>query len=436
MPHGPRTDFSQFSLAQLTHMLYDSDPATGVNAAQTWDDTARLLHDQASSLERRLGDFSDKWAGSASDEYKKMVGDLIDGIRKVADTSLRMRDVTYDAVDSLNKARAAMPAPVDVPYVSPSTMALAVTPLPIDSTTPPSVAAQMAADQTRAMDAVNAQQNALSAAAAAHTRAVVVMHTLANNYSGVQDNFPPPPDAPPTIPTGAAPTVTGGLAGPNLSTPTSLNNVALSGADQAGGPGTGPNGGGTPAQNGGDGLFGDLFTVGLAAVAAASAGKFLMPQTNLPKTGTTTGNNGGAGAKVAAGETAGVLGGRMLAAKLGKGGVGGGLGGANGGFGGANGSFGGVGGVDGSAVNAAGTAANSLGSAESAVMSEFSGVGGLAQTAASSGGGSMMPMMPMSGMAGGMGDAAARRIPSWLVETEDVWGASAPVSPGVIGGDL
>ncbi|MFD0636268.1 hypothetical protein ACFQ9X_36550 [Catenulispora yoronensis] len=42
----------------------------------------------------------------------------------------------------------------------------------------------------------------------------------------------------------------------------------------------------------------------------------------------------------------------------------------------------------------------------------------------------MMPMMPMSGMAGaGMGDAGNRRIPPWLVETEDVWGASSPVSP-------
>jgi hypothetical protein len=49
----------------------------------------------------------------------------------------------------------------------------------------------------------------------------------------------------------------------------------------------------------------------------------------------------------------------------------------------------------------------------------------------------MMPMMPMSGMAGaGMGGDGNRRIPAWLVETEDVWGASAPVSPGVIGGDL
>jgi len=36
----------------------------------------------------------------------------------------------------------------------------------------------------------------------------------------------------------------------------------------------------------------------------------------------------------------------------------------------------------------------------------------------------------------GMGGDANRRIPAWLVETEDVWGASAPVSPGVIGGDL
>jgi hypothetical protein len=40
--------------------------------------------------------------------------------------------------------------------------------------------------------------------------------------------------------------------------------------------------------------------------------------------------------------------------------------------------------------------------------------------------------MPMSGMGGGdMG--GGRRIPPWLVETEDVWGESSTVAPTVIG---
>jgi hypothetical protein len=38
---------------------------------------------------------------------------------------------------------------------------------------------------------------------------------------------------------------------------------------------------------------------------------------------------------------------------------------------------------------------------------------------------------------GGMGmDGGGRRIPPWLVETEDVWGESSAVSPTVIGEEL
>jgi hypothetical protein len=47
----------------------------------------------------------------------------------------------------------------------------------------------------------------------------------------------------------------------------------------------------------------------------------------------------------------------------------------------------------------------------------------------------MMPMMPMSGMAGaGLGNTGGgRRTPPWLVETQDVWGESVPAAPGLIG---
>ncbi|NUP48787.1 MAG: WXG100 family type VII secretion target, partial [Catenulispora sp.] len=202
---GGSTDFSQYSLAQLTHMLYDSDPATGVTTAQTWDATGKMLHEQASNLEGKLRTFDGEWRGTASDEYKRMVTDLIAGIRKVADTSLQMRDLTYDAVDSLDKARAAMPAPVDIPTVTPATVALATTPLPIDATTPAPVVTQMQTEQAKAMAAVQAQQDAIGAASAAHAQAVTVMKTLASSYVVAQTRFPPAPDAAPATPAGAAP---------------------------------------------------------------------------------------------------------------------------------------------------------------------------------------------------------------------------------------
>ncbi|MER6897013.1 WXG100 family type VII secretion target, partial [Amycolatopsis sp. NPDC000740] len=45
----------------------------------------------------------------------------------------------------------------------------------------------------------------------------------------------------------------------------------------------------------------------------------------------------------------------------------------------------------------------------------------------------MMPMMPMGGMGAGGDMGSGRRIPAWLVETENVWGQQAPVAPSVIG---
>jgi hypothetical protein len=47
-----------------------------------------------------------------------------------------------------------------------------------------------------------------------------------------------------------------------------------------------------------------------------------------------------------------------------------------------------------------------------------------------------MPMMPMMPMApGGHDMAGARRIPPWLMETEEVWGQSATITPPVVGED-
>ncbi|MFL6116345.1 MAG: WXG100 family type VII secretion target [Catenulispora sp.] len=443
--HHHSTDFSQYSLAQLTHMLYDSDPATGTKTAQAWDAAGKLLHEQASNLEGRLRNFDGEWRGTASDEYKRMISDLITGMRKVADTSLRMRDLTYDAVDSLTKARAAMPPPVDVPVVAPATLALATTPLPVDASTPAPVVAQMQTEQAKAVAAVQAQQEAMGAATAAHTRAVQVMRTLADSYVVAQTSFPPAPDAAPATPGGPPPA--GGSTGPALpplvSGPGVPRITAPAPGPLPGQPGaTGPGG-----QNPVNPLFGDMFTVGLAAAAAAAGGKFagsasvpsgsslspLRPVANFNPALTANTNPdkskpGDSADKHAAVDAASVLGSRFLANKLGKLGGGGPTGGPTG-----------AGtGVDPGAAKAAADAAKSLTAAEASAMNDFSGGTMAAQTAAAAAGrGGMMPMMPMGGMGGaGMGDASNRRIPPWLVETEDVWGASSPVSPGLIGGDI
>ena len=115
---------------------------------------------------------------------------------------------------------------------------------------------------------------------------------------------------------------------------------------------------------------------------------------------------------------------------LGAGGVGGiGGGGLGGGIGG--GGLGGLG--SGLARTVAFSDLSSLaGGAAAAVAAPAGAVGSMAGAAGMNG---MMPMMPMGAGAGAGagGEGGNRRVPTWLVETEDVWGETAAVAPGVIG---
>jgi hypothetical protein len=106
----------------------------------------------------------------------------------------------------------------------------------------------------------------------------------------------------------------------------------------------------------------------------------------------------------------------------------GGLGGG-GGFGG--GGFGGTG--LGSPASAYPGLVSGAGSAAGVAAGAASNLGAAAGASGAPGG--FIPAMPMGGMAGAGGDANGRRIPAWLVETEDVWGESSTVSPTVIGED-
>lgn len=284
------TDFSQYSHAQLVQMLYASVPATVTTAAETWDTTGNALHDQANSLTTQMTNFEQEWQGGAADEYKRMVTDLIGGIRKVADTAYTMRDLTYDASDALATARTEMPQPVDVPDIAPATVTLASTPIQVPAGTSPAAVSQLQQQQAAAVVQVQQQQQAQAASNAAHAQAVQVMHTLATGYVTVDTSIPPSPAAAsaPTVPAGTPISGSSTLSTPagTLATPitgtssATLASNPLTGSTQLTQPGTGTAPGSSGATQGSDsGLFGDMFTVGLAAASAAAFGRFgsLMP---------------------------------------------------------------------------------------------------------------------------------------------------------------
>jgi uncharacterized protein YukE len=420
--HGARTNFGQYSHQQLYSMLYAGDPNSARTVANGWDSTANALHSQANTLEGQLSGFQGNWSGGAADQYTTMVNDLIGGIRKVADTAYTMRNLANGAADAQDTARAEMPQPVDVPTVPAATLALASSPIQVDATTPASVVAQMTQARSQAVAAVQNQQQVSASADAAHVKAVQVMTSLAGNYATTEDDIPPAPDAQvaPQVPQGAA--ITGGSSGAPTPITTNLTSfdtglpatTTPAGTTTPVGPAL-PTDAASVEQD--SPLFGNMFTAGVAAASAAVFGRFgsIIPKvpafvgkdknsvgknTNGDSSSNGTGT-GDSGTTPKLGDRAAAL----DAAKLGGGG-------------------GGVGSFSGNLLS--GT--NSAGALESGVAA--AGAAG-ANTAGAT---PMMPMMPMSGM-GGSDMGGGRRIPPWLMETEDVWNESSPVAPTVIGED-
>jgi hypothetical protein len=432
-----RTNFGQFSHPQLYAMLYAGNPDTERTAAGTWNDTGNGLHDQANGLAKQLSGFSNDWQGGAANQYQTMVNDLIGGIRKVADTAFTMRDLAYDAADAQDTARAQMPAPVDVPAVPPATLALASAPIQVDAGTPATVVAQIQQARSTAITAVQGQQQASAAADAAHAQAVQVMTTLAGAYVTAKDSIPPAPDAQvaPNIPAGQAidagtsaavpidAQTTGSVTPMTSDLPWNQSGDLGTPADPTD-PTAGLTPGMTPPTQQDSPLFGGMFSAGVAAASAAVFGRFgsLIPKVPgfVGKNSTKTTNPDGT--TNATGSGTPKLGDRLAAAGGAK--IGGGGGGIGGGVGG-----GGVGGVSAPTPSAS----PSMLGAGNVTGDVAAGVAGAAGAAARSATGMpMMPMMPMSGMGGGdMG--GGRRVPPWLVETEDVWGESSNVTPSVIG---
>jgi uncharacterized protein YukE len=420
---GARTNFAAYSHQQLYAMLQAGDPSTARTAAEQWKSAGIGLNEQAGNLSSELSDFDGNWTGGAADKYKTMVTDLINGIKKVGQTASDMQNMLDDAADALVKAKAEMPPPVDVPDVSPAQIELAVNPpaLPADT----SQAALMNAAKLRqdAITSVEAQQQAAGAASAAKGKAIVVMTTLAGDYTAAEDSIPASPNAPATPPTVTGGGTTGGSGAIGSGLPTIGTNAPPSTTVLTPlAPGASPLApGGTPVTAPpSNSLFGGMFTAGLAAASAAAFGRFGSIMPKVPPWASGKNPDGEKNPKPGA--------------KLGDSSK---LDGTGGGAGG-----GGVGPIGSPSVGGGG-APGAVPLAHTGLAGVPDGgntLSGLAGSAAGAAGAaaskSMMPMMPMMPMGGGAGDmGGGRRIPPWLVETEDVWGQSAPIAPSVIGAD-
>ncbi|MEU6078482.1 WXG100 family type VII secretion target [Micromonospora sp. NPDC047074] len=413
MPRGrgrARTDFSQYSHHQLVQMLHAGKPETASGAAESWAAVGAALHERAGDIERQLREFEQWWDGGAARQYQTMINDLTSGIRQVANTAFSVRDLAHSSAEALGTAQKAMPAPVAVPELAPSVIAAATTPLIVPADTPPSTVDALRQHQAEATAEVRAQQQAQTASNAAHQQAVQVMSTLATEYVTTEDSMPVTPSAASRPTTGTPieepPPVTPALPpvpppGEPVATP--VDPAPTDPNDPDGPPPA------APARP----LFGTMFTAGLAAAAAALGGRF----TNVPPAlGAKPKDEKKDVARVPTADDRAAGGGARISA-----------GGAGGG-----GGVGGGGGADLSPVGNQSLAGQAGGPAASGLAGAAGTAAGVAAAKGMAGG--FMPAMPYAPMGGGEA-AGGRRIPPWLVETEDVWGEQSVVTPAVIGED-
>ncbi|MFI6032053.1 WXG100 family type VII secretion target [Amycolatopsis magusensis] len=429
------TNFGSFSHQQLYAMLHAGDPGGARAAAEKWRAAGFGLFEQADNLMAQLSEFEGHWTGGAADKYQVMIDDLVGGIRKVGQTAVSMRHLLEDAADELETAKAQMPPPVSVPEVSPADLSLAVNPPLLPPDTTPDVVQAAAQRRAAAIGNVEAQQQAANAANAAHSKAIQVMTDLAGDYTAAEESIPASPNAVTAPPMPGPGTPGGGASGGGgaVTTPPPTGISVVPGAPPTlPGDGTQPMPMPTDQAKPSSPLFGNMFTAGLAAASAAAFGRFgsIMPKVPPWAGGKKEGDD-----KLPGGDGSGKLGDGFGGGAAGGGG-GGGIpigGGGVGGIGG--GGVGGVGGVDlGSPGDGAAAAPGMAGSggAGNAMSGLAGGAAGAAGAAAAKGMMPMMPMMPM-GMGAGGDMGSGRRIPPWLVETEDVWGESSVVAPSVIG---
>ncbi|RKT88695.1 PPE family protein [Saccharopolyspora antimicrobica] len=392
------TNFSAYSHQQLVAMLQSGDDASVRPAADSWDSVGAALHEQAGNLEAKLAKFQEQWQGGASEQYRVMIKDLAGGLRRIADSAFAIRDRVHDSADALAKARAEMPPAVEVAELPAETKQWATASLQVPADASPAMVSQLRQRQATAVQAVQEHQQASAAADAAHGKAIEVMTELGARYRAADQSMPLATHA--SVP---------GVPTPENGSDGDAEPGHGGGGEDAGQPGEqAPLVPDPPGKQPSTPLFGNMFTAGLAAASAAGMGRLgtfrppKVPDWGKPKNPEEEENSKpvkpismpGSGGMSLGGPSAGAA--APVAAA--------GLGGAA------------------SATSAMGTA-GVLGAAAGAANAAGAGVG-------------HMPMMPMMPFAPGAQDmSGARRIPPWLVETEEVWGESSVVTPSVLGAD-
>ncbi len=410
----PRTNADSLEHSELVRMIAQANGAQVHELGAMWNDLGSEVIGFGASLQRTATSSESIWIGQAATAARMKLSELVTWCQETGEKMQHMGTaVMRTQAEAAEIAQISMPAPV--PY-DPSEYQNR-----INSTSNPIEWVKIQGDAF-----VQAERHD-----AAHTAAVRVIETYSASLlstNGTMPAFTPPPEFG-TRDTGPSPGVpapggSGGGAGGSPGSEGSPQIALGSGDSGPGGSSPGPSGG-SPVPGGGSPDGGGHSPE--IVPPAPTPGQVASHVPGIPGPSVPAGGGGGGGGT-------GVPG--LLPATAGIGGVGAGGRGSSVGGGRGGGAVGGFGPRGSGVSNALGRSGfGSTGGAESATGAGRS-VAGMAGRGpgVSPGAGGAFPPMVGGGRGQGEEDTEHRR-PSYLVETEDIWGDGRYVAPPVIGED-
>ena len=103
-------DYNAVALEELIRAVMRGNPANLRAVADGWQKLGSTLNERSGELDDRAQVLSQRWTGTAFDQYLAMVHDLTLSARQVAATALDLRDIAHADADLLEKAQRALVA--------------------------------------------------------------------------------------------------------------------------------------------------------------------------------------------------------------------------------------------------------------------------------------------------------------------------------------
>jgi uncharacterized protein YukE len=101
-------DYNAVALEELVRAVMRGNPANLRAVADGWQKLGSTLNERSGELDDRAQVLSQRWTGTAFDQYVAMVYDLTLSARQVAATALDLRDIAHADADLLEKAQRAL----------------------------------------------------------------------------------------------------------------------------------------------------------------------------------------------------------------------------------------------------------------------------------------------------------------------------------------